>query len=150
MAKTGDYIFVLWGKGFEEVVAAIFVTRLREAGLRVKIVGLTPRRISGSHGLALVPDLTLDQALSLAAQVICLMIPYSAYGLKQLKHDPRVRDLFNQALANQARLVVAQLNETDLAGLGLLPAPAGAQLMTYLHNYIELIEFAGRLAELLL
>lgn len=146
MSKSNSYIFVLWGEWFEEAAAAIFVTQLREAGLRVKVVGLTPHRISGSHGLVLVPDLTLDQALPLAAQAACLVIPHSAYGLKQLKNDPRLRDFFGQALANQARLVLAQFNETDLTELELPPTLTSEQILAYPINSIELVEFAYQLA----
>ncbi|NJN98486.1 MAG: DJ-1/PfpI family protein [Anaerolineales bacterium] len=80
MARHRDYVFVLWADQFEEAPATIFVTELREAGLRVKVVGATPAPISGLHGLALVPDLTLDQALTLLAQVICLIIPQTGRG----------------------------------------------------------------------
>lgn len=146
MSKSNGYIFVLWGEQFEEAAAAIFVTQLREAGLRVKVVGLTPHRISGSHGLVLVPDLTLDQALPLAAQAACLVIPHSAYGFKQLKNDPRLRDFFGQALANQARLVLAQFNETDLTELELPPTLTSEQILAYPINSIELVEFASQLA----
>ena len=146
MSNSNGYIFLLWGERFEEAVATIFVTELREAGLRVKMVGLTLRRISGSHGLVLVPDLTLDQALPLATQATCLVIPHSTYGLKRLKNDPRLREFFDQALANQARLVLAQLNETDLADLGLSHMPAVEQVMVYPVNSIKLVEFARQLA----
>ena len=67
MRKLNDYVLVLWAERFDEAAATIFVTVLREAGLRVKVVGLTPPPVSGAHGLALVPDLSLDQALPLAA-----------------------------------------------------------------------------------
>ena len=67
MTKPVQYVFVLWGKGFYEASATIFVTELRRAGLRVKVVGLTQRRTSGAFGLALVPDVTLDQILLAAS-----------------------------------------------------------------------------------
>lgn len=146
MSKSNGIIFVLWGEQFEEAVTAIFVTELREVGRRVKVVGLTSQRISGAHGLVLVPDLTLDQALPLATQADCLVVPPSVYGLKRLKNDPRLQDFFGQALANQARLVLAQSNESDLTDLELSPAPASDQVMTYPVNRLELVESARQLA----
>ena len=68
MIQNNDYIFVLWASEFEETTATIFVTELRQAGLPVKIVGLTRRISKGAHGLALVPDITLEQAIPLASQ----------------------------------------------------------------------------------
>ena len=66
MSKTTSTIFVLWGHHFDEAVTAIFVTELRTAGVRVKVVGLEARTSAGAHGLSLVPDLALGQLPRLA------------------------------------------------------------------------------------
>ena len=47
MSQFGDYIFVLWGNGFDETTATIFITELRRVGLPVKLVGLSQRRSAG-------------------------------------------------------------------------------------------------------
>lgn len=138
----GSYVFVLWGSNFEEVVASIFVTECREAGLRVKLVGLTPLHISGSHGLVLVPDLTLDQALPLAGDALCVVIPYTAPGLKRLKNDPRITKFFQQAQANQARFVIGPLQEMELANEPLF---SGKELIVYPDSE-ELTPFVRQLA----
>jgi putative intracellular protease/amidase len=119
MPKADEYIFVLWGSGFDEATATIFVTELRRAGLRVKVVGLTRRRSGGAYGLVLEPDLTLEQALPLAASATCLVIPYSSSGNQRLANDPRLSEFFDQAQANQARFVIGPMDEADLS---LLPA----------------------------
>jgi hypothetical protein len=141
--KFHDYVFVLWGDKFEEAIATIFVTELREAGLRVKVVGLTPQRISGLHGLALVPDLTLDQALPLASQAMCLVIPNAASGLKRLKNDPRLREFFAIARANRAKFIIGSSGQADLADLGLGPI-AEESLVVY-PEHEGLVEFAREL-----
>lgn len=147
MSKQPTYVFILWGDDFEETPATIFVTELREAGLRVKVVGLTPQRINGAHGLALLPDLSLDQALPLAAQTICLIIPATAAGLKRLTNDPRLPDLCHRAQANQAKFIIGPLNPTDLTASDLFPPTA--DVITYPASE-TLIPFArdvaGRLA----
>ena len=56
MSKPDNYIFVLWADKFEEVTATVFITELRKAGLRAKLVGLTRQQTSGAYGLALAPD----------------------------------------------------------------------------------------------
>ena len=104
MLKANDYVFVLWGDKFEEAAATIFVTAFREAGIRVKVIGLTAQRISGAHGLALVPDLTLDQALRLASNAVCVILPYTSRGIKRLRNDPRIMEFFSLANSNNARL----------------------------------------------
>lgn len=105
MPKGGRYIFVLWGDYFDEAAAAIFVTELRQAGLRVKVVGLTQRPSSGAHGLVLTPDLSLAQALPLAKQALGLIIPCPLKVAQQLWHDPRLADFIAQIRAQGVRLV---------------------------------------------
>ena len=143
MSKYRDYVLVLWGDEFEEVAATIFVTGLREAGLRVKVVGLTPPHIAGAHGLALVPDLTLDQALALAEHAICVVIPYASPGFKRLKNDPRIPALLSQAQANQAKVILGPLHEADLAQSGLLLV-SPEQVIVYPDNG-ALMEFVHKL-----
>lgn len=145
--KTKDYVFVLWGDGFDETVATIFITELREAGLLVKVVGLTARQISGARGLALVPDLTLDQALPLASQAICLIIPTAVRRSEQLNNDPRLDQFFEQASANQAKFIAGRRYQTGLAGLEL-PALAKGDVIIY-PELEDVVKFAREMAELL-
>jgi putative intracellular protease/amidase len=146
MPKPEDYVFVLWANEFEETTATIFVTELRRAGLRVKVVGLTQRRSNGIYGLALVPDLTLDETLPLVPNTICVVIPCKSPRVKQLRNDPRLREFFCQAHSNRAKFVIGQLNETDIANLRLFPVSTDNVIV-----YPEegLVEFVRRLAGLL-
>ncbi len=144
MLNFRDYVFVLWADQFEEATATIFVTELREAGLRVKVVGLTLQQISGSHGLALVPDLSLDQALPLATSAMAVIIPCASRGIKRLKNDPRLHSFFYQAYSNQAKFVLDPLNETDLLQVGLFPVSAD-KMIAYPGNE-DLVEFVRSLA----
>jgi hypothetical protein len=144
MPKDDGYVFVLWGDNFEEVTASVFITELRAAGLRVKVVGLVPQRIRGSHGLALVPDLTLDQALVLAHKSRCVIIPYAAPGIKRLKNDPRLSEFFQQAHLNQAIFVLGKLSGTDMAALGL--PPSFSEYTVAYPESEDLVAFARELA----
>lgn len=148
MARHHDYVFVLWADQFEEAPAAIFVTKLREAGLRVKVVGATPAPIFGSHGLALTPDLTLDQAFTLLAQVICLIIPQTGQGLFALKNDPRLSQLFESVCKNQVKVVLGTLKGIDLAELGLFPPARDNSFMFYPEDE-SVVFFARELSYLL-
>lgn len=93
---ASQYIFVLWGSNFNEAVAAIFVTELRQAGLRVKVVGLDGELPVGSYGLALAPDMPLSQALPLANRTICVIAPCDAQQWRRIQHDPRLTDFVAQ------------------------------------------------------
>lgn len=143
-----EYIFVLWADNFEEVAATVFVSELREAGLRVKIVGLTGLRSRGAHGLVLVPDLTLDQALPLACQASCLVIPCLASNFKSLKNDPRLPKFFEQIQSVQARFVINDSFSAELFDLTFRSGPAPERLLIYPDNQ-EMVSFARSLVGLL-
>lgn len=142
MPKGGRYIFVLWGDYFDEAAAAIFVTELRRAGLRVKVVGLTQRPISGAHGLVLTPDLSLAQALPLAKQALGLIIPCALSVAQQLWHDPRLADFITQLRAGGARLVSgpgegAAGGVAEAVGEAVLVYPEHEDLVRFVRAWIE-------------
>jgi len=142
MANYKDYIFVLWGDGFDEVAATIFITEFRKAGLRVKVVALTPRRLSGAHGLALGTDMFLEQARRVAHKALCVVLPGSTSRLAQLANDPRLSEFFNLARDNKARFIVGQVDNGDMADL---LGGADADVASYPPKE-ELLEFAREVA----
>jgi len=148
MPKTHGYVFVLWGDRFTEVAATIFVCKLREAGLKVRVVGLTPQPIQGAYGLALVPDMMLDQALLLATQVICLIIPYASSSIRRLTNDPRLREFFGQVYANHAKVVISELNQDEIVELALFPTLEADWAVIY-PTQAELTQFVQDLADVL-
>ncbi len=112
---TQDKIaFVLWADRFDETLAALFVAELRKAGLRVKLVSLAGQPSSGAYGLTLVPDLTLEQALPMAQQASCVVIPCGDAGLKRLKNDPRIQQFLVQTHNAGAAFVIDQSGAADL------------------------------------
>ncbi|MCB9077902.1 MAG: hypothetical protein H6631_09940 [Anaerolineaceae bacterium] len=147
MPRSRGWVAVLWGANFDEKAAAIFVTELRAAGLWVKLVGLSPLHISGSHGLVLVPDFTLDQALAAAQDVIGVIIPYASPGIKRLKNDPRLRLFCEQAARNEAKFIVDRILSDPLAEIGLFYT-AVEKLILYPSSE-TLVEFARQAAGML-
>lgn len=134
---------MLWGDKFEETTAIIFVTEMRKAGLRVKVIGLSPQRLCGAQGLVLVPDLTLEQALPLADNAICLIIPCASSGTSQLRDIPAWPDFCERACVNNARFVVGPLPETEITDLGL--GNVFDKLVIY-PDKRDLVEFARQVA----
>jgi 4-methyl-5(b-hydroxyethyl)-thiazole monophosphate biosynthesis len=148
MIERQGYVFVLWANNFEEVAATVFVSELREAGLRVKIVGLTGPNSRGTHGLGLVPDLTLDQALPLACQTCCLVIPGPASSFKTLQNDPRLHRFFEKVRSVQAWFVISSTFPTEAFSRGVWPFPEPEWLLVYPDNQ-EMVKFARDLVGLL-
>lgn len=113
MTPSQRCCFVLWGDQCDEAAAALFVTTLRAAGLRVWVVGISGKRIGGAHGLQLVADLALDEALSRAAGAVCVVVPCTASVLAHFLYDPRVRHLLETLQQQQVPLLMATDNKTS-------------------------------------
>lgn len=114
MHRSYQTVIVLWGKNFDEAAASIFVTELRKAGLSVKIVGIGGRQLNGAHGLALIPDWTLDNAIAHFARVICIIGPCQVTQLRRLYDDPRLPKLIQLTHKHILRMVVGQLDYPSL------------------------------------
>lgn len=108
-------IFVLWGEHFDELAAVAFVTLLREAGLLVKVVGLSRQVAGGAHGLRLLHDLTVEEATRLIDYVRILVIPCSHVGGQLLTNDPRIRQLVQQVCRRHALLCSTSIGLEVLA-----------------------------------
>ena len=115
MPKRDSTILVLWADGFQEATATIFVTELRRAGVRVKVIGSTRQQIKGSYGLAIAPDLTLTQAEPLLIQTTHLIIPTTLAAVQRLKNDPCLAAFFEQI----DRLHIPVLIGGDVSGARL-------------------------------
>ena len=107
MSATQRCCLVLWGEQCDEVVAALFITNLRAAGVRVWVVGISGKRIAGAHGLSLVADIALDQAMPLAPQTVAVIIPCLNDQWLHFLNDPRLVTFLNDCLRNQARILMA-------------------------------------------
>jgi hypothetical protein len=81
------------------------LTTLRQAGLAVNLVGLRSRRVSGAHGLVIVPDTSLDRMLRDSAPILALILPGGAGYLARLRVDPRVSTLLKRSIVEKAILV---------------------------------------------
>lgn len=126
MTHAHPMVLTLWGQGFDEIVAATFAGELRRLGVRVKTVGLNMQQTMGRHGLTLLPDLTLDQALSLAQQTSCVIVPGTIGHLQQFGYDPRLAELLQRTAAAKSIFVVGQS-----------PIPAGPPTLDGALTYAE-------------
>lgn len=142
--------FVLWGDQCDEVAAALFVTVLRAAGLRVWVVGISGKRIGGAHGLRLMADLALDEALQHTASVICVVIPCTATLLTYFLRDPRVRNLLDKLQQQRTPLFMATGNDRigDTTGrmTPRLDSIIVAELLTLYPSGKSLLPFVEELA----
>lgn len=138
--------FVLWGDQCDEIAAVLFVTTLRAAGLRVWVVGVSGKRIGGVHGLRLIADLALDQALPLAAQAVCVVVPCAAETLAHFLHDPRLRAFLEATTLQNGPLFLAPSSYGSGQPQLLLDLALPANMLTLYPSGEALCAFIQRVA----
>ncbi|MCB0211600.1 MAG: DJ-1/PfpI family protein [Anaerolineae bacterium] len=98
MAKARyTHTILLLADGFEEE-AILVATLLREAGLRVTIVGLRSSQVTGLHGIIIKPDISLDRLLEMTMPISALIVPEGGGHIERLRSDPRVNILLRERL----------------------------------------------------
>lgn len=106
-ASNHRCILIIIADGFDELETIIWLSKLRQAGLSVKSVGLTNGLVGGIHGIWLMPDLTfadLDHLLKTTA-INLVVLPGGGQSLGRLEADPRVHKLLRQVIAQQGQIV---------------------------------------------
>ena len=91
-------VYVFLAKGFEELEALAPVDVLRRAGIEVKTVGVTGKRVSGSHGISINCDITVDDACFDGLDGIIL--PGGMPGTVNLEQNNRVIEFIDYAAEN--------------------------------------------------
>lgn len=138
------YVFVLWGDTFDEDVATIFTTEARRMGLHVQMVGLIGLQAVGNYGITMVTDIPLGQALPLADNAICIVIPCGAATLQRVEDDPRLYEFLQRASTNDPLFVVRSPETVKSSALQTLTTTASE--FSFYKDYQNLIESARKIA----
>jgi len=91
-------------EGFEEIEAVTVVDLLRRAGIEVRTASLAGRQVTGSHGIRIEADITIDAVD--AADYDMIVLPGGMPGADHLKNDARVVSLL-QRFASAGRYTAA-------------------------------------------
>lgn len=91
-------------EGFEEIEAVTVVDLLRRAGVEVRTASLAGRQVTGSHGIRIEADITIDAVD--AADYDMIVLPGGMPGADHLKNDARVVSLL-QRFASAGRYTAA-------------------------------------------
>jgi protein deglycase len=81
-------VLVPLAEGFEELEAVTIIDMLRRAGIEVVVASLAGNPVTGSHGIALTADATLDEVSRQPFDLLAL--PGGMPGAANLTADPRV------------------------------------------------------------
>ena len=123
-------VLVPLAEGFEEIEAVTIVDLLRRAGIEVETAALGARRVTGSHGIAVEADRSLDEVAQSDYDMIVL--PGGMPGAEHLKNDARlVAMLRRQASAGRWNAAICAAPGV-LAHAGLLDGAAATSYPGFL------------------
>ena len=111
-------VLVPLAQGCEELEAVTVIDLLRRAQIEVVTAGLSDGPITGSRGTRLLPDTTLDAALTQTFDMVVL--PGGQPGATNLEKDPRVRTLLTSMAAENKYTAAICAAPKVLAVAGLL------------------------------
>lgn len=111
-------VLVPLAEGFEEIEAVTVVDLLRRAGIEVRTAALARREVTGSHGITVLADIGLDEAM--AADYDMIVLPGGMPGARHLKADARVIELLQQIAAAGRYTAAICAAPSVLAHAGLL------------------------------
>jgi len=105
-ARSGPkpVVLVPLAPGFEEIEAVSIIDVLRRAGIDVRVAGLSRGPVTGSHGITLATDGTLDEIDH--ASLSMIVLPGGQPGSSHLRQDARVLELIRE-LESSGRSVAA-------------------------------------------
>jgi protein deglycase len=119
-------VLVPLAQGCEELEAVTIIDILRRAGIQVDSAGLEAGPVRASRGTVLVPDITLEEAMTRDYAMIAL--PGGMPGMVNLKHDARIKALLQKMAAAGKYTTAICAAPAVLADAGLLE---GKQATSY-------------------
>lgn len=111
-------VYVLLGTGFEEVEAIAPVDLLRRAGIDVLTVGVDSKTVTGSHGIVVEADITLEQIDLTDLEMIVL--PGGLGGVATARGSQAALDALTFAFENGKFVAAICAGPTVLAELGII------------------------------
>jgi 4-methyl-5(b-hydroxyethyl)-thiazole monophosphate biosynthesis len=113
---------VLFATGFEEIEALTVVDVLRRAEVQTTMIGIGAKSITGSHGITVQVDRTIDELGDEGFDVIVL--PGGMPGAANLRDDARVQALVQRQHARGAQLAAICAGPIALAKAGVVQGRA--------------------------
>ena len=111
-------IYMFLAEGFEEVEALAPLDLIRRAGLEIKTVGVGSKTVTGSHGISVTADITVDELADNTHDMVIL--PGGMPGTKNLDANETVHKAISDAIKNGAYVCAICAAPMILGKLGLL------------------------------
>jgi protein deglycase len=136
MAKA----LILMAEGFEEIELTTIVDILRRGGVTVTIAGLKDGIITGSRGMKMQPDASLD---SIKEMYDIMILPGGSPGYINLGGDRRVIDLVNSYNAGGKIVAAICAAPSVLAKAGIL-AGKNATIFTGMEKELKNAKYVDK------
>ena len=81
-------VLIYLAPGFEEIEAVTIIDLLRRAHIEVTVSGLSEKSVTGSHGITILSDITLEQVNP--TEYDYLVLPGGQPGTNNLKNNTKV------------------------------------------------------------
>ncbi len=111
-------VCVLFAEGFEEIEAVAIVDVLRRADVDVTTLGVSDRRVTGSHGITIETDRSLAEASSEVWDMVIL--PGGMPGSTNLRDNPEVQKLLRDQASSGRRIGAICAAPIALGAAGVL------------------------------
>ncbi len=110
-------VYVLLGRGFEEIEAITPVDLLRRAGVEVTTVGLNGKTVTGSHGIDVAADVTVEETAWENLEM--LVLPGGLGGVASIRSCPKALEAIRAAWEAGRYVAAICAGPTVLADLGI-------------------------------
>lgn len=111
-------VYLLLADGFEEAEALVTADLLRRADVPLALVGLEELQVTGSHGITVTADDTLENVDMDKLEM--LILPGGLGGVENIQMNLFALGLIQRAVEKGAYVAAICAAPTILAGLGLL------------------------------
>ena len=111
-------VYILLADGFEEAEALVTADLLRRGGCQVTLAGLDDLQVTGSHGITVLADATLDQIDM--DQMEMLVLPGGMGGVENIQMNLFALALIERARNQGAYVAAICAAPTILAQLGIV------------------------------
>lgn len=111
-------LYIFLADGFEEMEALYPVDILRRGGVKVQTVGVTGKTVTGSHGIPVVADITLTEAIT--ENLVGVVLPGGLPGTTNLENSDGVQKFLDFADDNGLLIAAICAAPSVLGKKGLL------------------------------
>ena len=125
-------VYILLGTGFEEAEALVPADLLRRADIPVALVGVDGLSVTGSHGITVAADCSLEQVDRKELEL--LFLPGGLGGVAAIKASAAAMDLISFTANSNRPIAAICAAPTILAELGLLKGKRAVCFPTLQHK----------------